>query len=250
MNLTPIEARVEFERLAAFRETLTELRTQAAKAAQTAYDLEIKDLFVAVFGRRAKYSYTKLRAARANEVEAMFQRHAATRDATLFAGGADEGSMQLLDGRLHQVGAVAELRAGAEFLLWRTVSESSYSSQGFGSFRYASNHADLDALHATALGVVTEVRRETHALPGGYPHAPTTLTDFHVWVKVASPTDLRLLALKPSLSLKETVRHLLRRGSNPRVMYPFLPYGYEASVGLDAFGDEITPVPMAGRRAA
>jgi len=48
---------------------------------------------------------------------------------------------------------------------------------------------------------------------------------------------------RPGPTLREQVRLCWKRGVNPRVYSPFLPHGYEQSVGLDYFGGETEPRP-------
>ena len=62
--------------------------------------------------------------------------------------------------------------------------------------------------------------------------------EYHVMVPT---TELggEILTRKPERPLREYVRDCWRRGVNPRVYLPFLPYGYEAEVGIDEFGHDL-----------
>ncbi len=149
-----------------------------------------------------------------------------------------------------------------EWTLWRTVSRSSYSTQGWGAEKYARHSAEADADHARSLGVPVEVRRRervrcgacgevleitTGALP---PHfgCPNTkvpgvsrdagIVDFEVWVRVAEDIDLEILKASPEPSMVEYVRLCWKRGVNPRVYCPFLPHGFEEEHGLDFQGNQ------------
>jgi hypothetical protein len=239
MTPNPAEARVRFESLVVYREGLVEVRDRASKEAQALLDAGLKALFVARFGKRKKYSRTLLKERDEAAMTALYVGLLTKRNSVLVAEGADAGSLSFLDREIERLARFAELRAGSEFVLWRSVDDTSYSSMGYGATRYAKNHAEMDRLHAEALGIESVVRHDVKVFPASLGLRSFSITSFHVWVKVAAATDLRLLPLKSALSLKESVRQALRLGSNPRVMCPFLPHGYEASVGLDSFGNDI-----------
>ncbi len=52
-------------------------------------------------------------------------------------------------------------------------------------------------------------------------------------------TDCEIIRRKPGVPLRQYVKRLLKSSVNPRVSMPFLESGYEASVGLDHFGNDI-----------
>lgn len=94
---------------------------------------------------------------------------------------------------------------------------------------YASGSAVSLALELAEHGVPTRVRE----LPEG----------FVVEVQVAEQIDVEILRRAPSrLSFREWLRGILRRGLNPRVMIPGLPWGVEEKLGLDHFGDDLPNV--------
>lgn len=107
------------------------------------------------------------------------------------------------------------------FLRWKTVYTYSYSSQGYGAASYARRNAESKADKARANDVEVEIRKSEEG--------------FEVWVKTTE-IGLKLLDYKPEIDLIEQVRLIYKRGGNPRVFFPFLPYGFEEQNGLDYHG--------------
>jgi hypothetical protein len=64
------------------------------------------------------------------------------------------------------------------------------------------------------------------------------LYGFNIFVQVAEPIDVEILRYKPDVTIREWLQFVLRSGCNPRVYAP-LPHGFEAKVGLDAFGNDL-----------
>ncbi len=122
--------------------------------------------------------------------------------------------------------------------LWKHYggsSTSDYSTQGFGAATYAKASAEgtLDHVKQYVEAEIREVRRE-----------PTFSCGFtmesvdQVWA-ACDGVLCEVIKRKPQPSLRSQVKKLLKRGSNPRVVFQLLPHGYEASVGLDYFGNDI-----------
>ena len=61
----------------------------------------------------------------------------------------------------------------------------------------------------------------------------------------ATARDVRLMEFRVAWSLRDEVQWLLQHGCDPRVIHPFLPWGYEERVGLDAFGNDVPKQPDA-----
>lgn len=116
-----------------------------------------------------------------------------------------------------------------EFQLMETVWESTYRSQGFGARKYAQMNAENMADHARYYEIPVEVRQSEKKLTN------VTLCDFGIWAKTTRE-GWELIRHLPGPSTKEWVRMCWKRGVNPRVYNPFLPYGYEEQNGLDYFG--------------
>jgi hypothetical protein len=93
------------------------------------------------------------------------------------------------------------------------VWESTYRSQSYGASKYANAKAHLIADKAVFYGVEASVE--------GY--------EFGYRVKArTTPTGAEILRRKPDVPVKEWVEACARRGVNPRVYNPFLPYEVDA----------------------
>lgn len=115
-------------------------------------------------------------------------------------------------------------------------STSDYSTQGFGAAKYAKASAEgmLDHVQQFVKAEIREVRREP-TMSCGF---STESVDYQVWAG-CDKTICEVIRRKPGLPLRAVVKKLLKRGANPRVQIPLLPAGYEASVGLDYFGNDV-----------
>lgn len=119
---------------------------------------------------------------------------------------------------------------GLERML-RCVSESSYSSQGYGARKYAEVEAGwLIANCPVPARILTD---DMHWESGGRHHY---LARFKVMVET-DELGIEMLLRRP-VSLREWVSYTWKNGANPRVYNPWLKDGYEESVGLDYFGGE------------
>lgn len=116
-------------------------------------------------------------------------------------------------------------RAGAERHLSHAAWFGTYRSQGFGQDRYTIAEAESHADQARAFNIPVEVTPSEDGM------------SLNVHVHVESDLDVEILIRRP-LSLREQVRLFWKRGVNPRVYMPFLPYGYEEKQGLDYHGNE------------
>ena len=147
-----------------------------------------------------------------------------------------------LESQLRDLAPEAALLPGPA-RLWRTVSASSYSSQGYGAERYAQAAAQQYVDVAECAGIKAEVLRCEERGPT----TGCTLVSFEVRAEVAANLDLEILSRRPGPTLREQVRLSWKRGVNPRVYNPYLPHDYEARHGLDYFGGETRPskVPQA-----
>lgn len=131
-----------------------------------------------------------------------------------------------VDAILLRAASRAIVAGGPEWRVLTTVYTSSYASMGWGASKYTRASAEGSADIARAAGV--EVRIDQLANDGG----------FTVYVKVQDDTDIVILKNK-GMSLRVSVKNCMLRGTNPRVLYPYLPHGYERSVGLDPFGRDL-----------
>ncbi len=116
-------------------------------------------------------------------------------------------------------------------------SSSSYGSQGFGAVKYAREEAEGKLAHLTHYGIPAEIRKVDHE---PYVSCGWTMDGATFTVYAAIPESLcEVVRRKSGPSLREIVAGYWRKGANPRVFMPLLPAGYEKSVGLDYFGNDI-----------
>ena len=106
-----------------------------------------------------------------------------------------------------------------------------YWSQGFAATKYAEAAARrvMDSLES--LGI--PCRLESSDSGERYDHG---IRNFHFTVLANTDEAGVDLAKRKPIDLVERVRLFWKRGVNPRVDMPFLPYGFEESNGLDYFG--------------
>jgi len=126
---------------------------------------------------------------------------------------------------------------GNKKLKLTTVWESTYSSQGLGSFQYAKREADQHVLLCETHNVKAEVEVETRRFKASPIYGGGSSSDFKVYAYVRDETDIEIL-LRKTMSLRDMVKWCWGNGVNPRVYNPFIPHGYEEKVGLDYFGNE------------
>jgi hypothetical protein len=77
-------------------------------------------------------------------------------------------------------------------------------------------------------------------------HCPTLVTliepYFTIQVGLEYVFEVDVVRYLPGLTLREWLANCMKRGANPRVYNAFLPYGLEAKLGLDNFGNDLKPV--------
>lgn len=152
---------------------------------------------------------------------------------------AEEWSAELkrLEELRNELAAALTPQPGAARLLFDTIYESTYSTQGWGAGTYAKNAAESRADIARFHGLTVEVVPVSRTLETGT--RSYTVRHVEVYVHVQDETDLTILRHAPGLSLREQVRLCWKRGANPRVFNPYLPHGYEESVGIDYQGRDL-----------
>lgn len=111
---------------------------------------------------------------------------------------------------------------------------SSYRSTGNGA-HYARGSCEVKADLIRAFGV------EARAVEvfGDEGKRSAGLERFRTEVLVHEELDVEILKRSLAYSLKDWLRFTMRRGMNPRVFSPFLPWGTEAKLGLDHFGRDL-----------
>jgi hypothetical protein len=108
---------------------------------------------------------------------------------------------------------------GGNWTVYKTSYLYTYSTQGLGADSYARNALSTSVAHCTALGLENKVSYDQE------------VRAYRLWIK-GDEVDVAIAKNKPGLSLVETVRVLWKSGVNPRVIFPFLPWGFEEKHGI------------------
>ena len=130
-----------------------------------------------------------------------------------------------------KLAAVAEVLQSEHWIYVAQTWVSTYQSQGFGAATYARNAAEGRADHFRHYGVEVDVVY----VPGG----PEVIEGYMVVAKLDSQVDVAIINARPGATFREQIKIALKRGVNIRVLNPYLPYGIEAKLGLDAFGNDL-----------
>ena len=200
--------------------------------AMTAYWKRQAELIWAKYFKKKKFSWTKL-----IEVPEYIELKDKIEGRKLGRRFHDnwEKKTDIVKTKLNTLANQLEIEKADDFVLYDRVNSGMYSSQGFGEVAYARSHANSIADFTRAYDVETDVRQLNDSTSKSCGHTMHHC-DFEIWVKT---TELckEILKRKLPLSLVEVVRNSLKRGANPRVNYPFLPYSFESDCGIDNFGN-------------
>jgi hypothetical protein len=124
---------------------------------------------------------------------------------------------ELIENRLFELAVGLPVPAADD---WQQIGErwdSTYRSQSYAASKYAKGSAGTLADHAIYYGVEAKVERYGEGASAGWrAFAKTT------------PTGAEVLRRKPDVPVKDWVAACARRGVNPRVYNPFLPYEVDA----------------------
>jgi hypothetical protein len=119
--------------------------------------------------------------------------------------------------RLFELAVGLPVPAGEDWQQIGDVWESTYRSQSYGASKYANASAHAIADKAVFYGVEASVERYGEGASVGYRVKART-----------TPTGAEILRRKPDVPVKDWVAACARRGVNPRVYNPFLPYEVDA----------------------
>jgi len=119
------------------------------------------------------------------------------------------------------------------FIYWKTISSSSYSSQGFGCNSYAKNNANNYLDRAKFNGLEGEIRERFFCNDNKW---GIEYNDYEIWVKT-NELGLEILNYGKDLALKEQVCQILKRGGNPWVLFPLLPQSYMENMKINWQGE-------------
>jgi hypothetical protein len=121
------------------------------------------------------------------------------------------------ENRLFELAIGLPVPAADEWQQIGDVWESTYRSQSYGASKYANASAHGIADKAVFYGVEASVERYGEGASVGYRVKART-----------TPTGAEILRRKPDVPVKDWVAACARRGVNPRVYNPFLPYEVDA----------------------
>jgi hypothetical protein len=152
------------------------------------------------------------------------------------------GRVKALDSALDQLAERATLPLTAELQRIDSVHVESYRSQGYGAEKYASGDAESIADKARFYGLNVEVRRVATEYQSSFTGKPFFLVAFEVWANT-NETGAEILRRKAGPPLRDVLAAYWKRGVNPRVIYPFLPWNLEEKLGVDYFGNFVEPRP-------
>jgi len=124
-------------------------------------------------------------------------------------------------------------------LIYCRFSGLDYYTQGYGCNRYARASASLELLRLQALGGRACLLTQNDPRPA-YPGPHHVATQTYYVLAYTTELGADLCRRHPGgLSKRATIKALLQLGANPRVFFPFLSYGYEERLGLDAWGNDL-----------
>jgi hypothetical protein len=120
---------------------------------------------------------------------------------------------ELIENRLFELAVGLPVPAGEDWHQIGDVWESTYRSQSYAASKYANAKAHLIADKAVFYGLEASVERYGEGASVGYRVKART-----------TPTGAEVLRRKPDVPVKDWVAACWKRGVNPRVYNPFLPY--------------------------
>lgn len=185
------------------------------------------DKFKQLYPKKRKFNYTLIKDNL--EVKSRFEK-----DKSFLDGEFEKywQAKKIIEKNLFDLAQEIEINKTKEFILWKTVGDSDYATQGFGATHYAKGRANEYYDHAIFYGLECEVKRIEKDKDKSY------LNGFEVCIKTDS-IGAQILDKKEGIDLKTWLKNCWRRGVNPRVLNPFLPDGLEEKFGIDYFGGDI-----------
>jgi len=213
---------------------MRDLQTRLQSETQDRFDETLIARFREKFGKRRKASRSIAWAALPEVAKALFESEKTCLGSEAAQNGCSPADIDVANEHLKALALTAEILPGTEPHLFHQVAAGDYHTQGFGAATYAKADADRVCGKVLAHGVRAEVISQK--APGSIDYLSTAF-EVHVWV--AEPVDMHILRMRPEESIRVIVQRMLKSGANRRVQFPFLPYGYKASVGLDNFGNDL-----------
>ena len=232
--LSPADARAEFIATTSRISSLRQLQEKLQSATQARFDENLIAKFRERFGKRRKASRSIAWAAFPELAKEMFESAKMRLEDEAAHAGCSPKDVETANERLKELASIAHINPGTEPHLFHQVSAGDFHTQGFGAATYARANAERVCGKVRAHGIRAEIR--SSEVKGSESYLSTV---YEVLVWVADPVDMMILHLRPEEPLRVVVQRMMKCGANPRVSFPFLPYGYEASVGLDHFGNDL-----------
>jgi hypothetical protein len=233
---TKTEARDWFFNILTIRQEEYDNLTAKIKILQSEVDNKIQALFVSKFGKRKKFKRSLL--GDIPEYQGIqnhyFGDYGIQHQLSIERQAIEEQFNYVLS----ILGEQSEIVKTEDWHDYKSVDESSYSTQGWGAAKYAKASADA-TLTETSQYVESKVEERFH--PYDKPITTQyygTLTGWTEWVVMVKTADIEILKRKPGLPLRDWIKACWKKGVNPRVYNPFLPTGLEDKLGLDYFGGE------------
>lgn len=213
----------KFEELIEARDILNQERSKATKALEAGYDAELQAAWKKKFPRR-KFDFTKSIKENAEEHNAIKAKWQADADGRCKKYRADFDDNEAA---IKKAALDIEIPVSNDMVLFKTVSSTSYSSQGFGTHKYARAAAEDIADKARSYGLKVEIRERLLSEGRDISGWPYKVIDYEVWVGTTE-TGVEILKNKPlKQTMAEWVQACDKRGVNCRVFSPFMSYELE-----------------------
>src|SRR5208337_1662946 len=222
----------DYRRLRCDCEVLSDERRAKVSEYQSQFTAEVRAEWARVHGKRRKFPKDWRKVETLANYQAI---HAKYQDAGLQWLADWKSRRDQLEAELNGLAQLVEpetLPDGVELIQVDWVYSGAYRSQGFGAMKYTREAAQSRADKGTHYGLKMEIRLIGEPTSCGY---GITLQDYGIFANTdADGWDI--ITRRPGVPLKEWIKGCWKRGVNPRVYDPFLPYGIEERLGLDYLG--------------
>ena len=211
--------KTEYGKLMEEKEKLNKLHGLERDALNADFTQELRSAYKSKFPKR-KFSRELSKKNNTEEHEVIFNKW---QEKATAIGKVQAKDLEELMARVKAEGKKADIPKFRGMTLFQSVSSSTYSSQGFGSHKYAKSHAEEYLEKAKSYGLDVYLR-EVLVCEGrdccGYPFR---VVDYEVWVST-SEEGAEILGYKSYKGTDaEWVKRCQERGVNVRVYLPFIP---------------------------
>jgi len=215
----------EYEKMMDERNALNERHRAAEDAIKAGFEAELAAAYKAKFPKRKRYSSALSFKNNPEEHNAIFLKWQEKASSVMEIHGKDRAELEV---RVKAVAAVAEIPPFEGMTIFRTVSSSSYNSQGFGAHKYARAAAENCLDKAKSYGIDGHIREVLISEGRDTFGWSFRVVDYEVWV-ATDEAGVEILDRKPfKASLKEWNQKCRERGVNIRVFLPFMSDDQEA----------------------